>query len=118
MSKTTLRKRIAVIAVSALTVGMLSVASPAANATHPAANGTVNNANAFLLSTTAAGTLPSQTALFVATQSNNGSTAAAASHTAAPSNALSKGLLSKDTSSGTAQSAVVLQGGVFLYTGL
>jgi len=119
MSKTTLRKRIAVIAVSALTVGMLSVASPAANATHPAAGGTANNADAFSLSTTGTGgTLPSQTALFVATQSNNGSTAAAASHTAAPSNALSKGLLSKDTSSGTAQSAVVLQGGVLSLYGV
>ena len=113
MSKTTLRKRIAVIAVSALTVGMLSVASPAANATHPSAGGASGtNANAFTLSTTGTGgTNPSQTALFVATQVNNGSTSVAATHTAAPTNALSKGLLSKDTSSGTAQSAVVLVGG-------
>ena len=119
MSKTTLRKRIAVIAVSALTVGMLSVASPAANATHPAANIAANNANAFSLSTTGTGgLLPSQTALFVATQANSGSTAAAASHTAAPAGAFSKGLLSKDTSSGTAQSAVVLQGGVLSLYGV
>ena len=118
MSKTTLRKRIAVIAVSALTVGMLSVASPAANATHPSANIAANNGNAFSLSTTSTGLLPSQTALFVATQSNSGSTAAAASHTAAPAGALSKGLLSKDTSSGTAQSATVLQGGVLSLYGV
>jgi len=119
MSKTTLRKRIAVIAVSALTVGMLSVASPAANATHPSANGAANNANAFSLSTTGTGgLLPSQTALFVATQANSGSTAIAASHTAAPAGALSKGLLSKDTSSGTAQSAVVLPGGVLSLYGV
>jgi len=113
MSKTTLHKRIAVIAVSALTVGMLSVASPAANAIHPSANGAANNADAFSLSRTGTnGTLPSETSLFVATQSNAGSTAAAATHTAAPAAAFSKGLLSKDTSSGTAQSAVILQGGV------
>lgn len=119
MSKTTLRKRIAVIAVSALTVGMLSVASPAANATHPAAGGASGtNANAFSLSTVTSGTLPSQTALFVATQANSGSTAAAASHTAAPTNAFSKGLLSKDTTSGTAQSAVVLPGGVLSLYGV
>lgn len=119
MSKTTLRKRIAVIAVSALTVGMLSVASPAANATHPSAGGlSGTNANAFSLSTITLGTLPSQTALFVATQANSGSTAAAATHTAAPTGAFSKGLLSKDTTSGTAQSAVVLQGGVLSLYGV
>jgi hypothetical protein len=114
MSKTTLRKRIAVIAVSALTVGMLSVASPAANATHPSVGGASGtNADAFALSKTGTGgTLPSGTALFVATQANSGSTSAAATHTAGPTTAFSKGLLSKDTSSGTAQSAVVLQGGV------
>jgi len=116
MSKTTLRKRIAVIAVSALTVGMLSVASPAAHAIHPSAGGASGtNANAFSLSTVlnaAGAVLPSQATLFVATQANSGSTAAAASHTAGPTNAFSKGLLNKDTSSGTAQSAVVLPGGV------
>jgi hypothetical protein len=43
MSKTTLRKRISLVAVTALTAGVLSVvAAPAANANISAANGTVN----------------------------------------------------------------------------
>ena len=119
MSKTTLRKRIAVIAVSALTVGMLSVASPAANATHPAAGGTANNANAYTLSKSGTtGLSISGTALFVATQANGNATAAAATHTAAPAMAMSKGLLYKDTTSGTAQSAIVLAGGILSIYGV
>ena len=112
MSKTTLRKRIAVIAVSALTVGMLSVASPAANATHPSAGGSAGtNAKAISLPVAGAGLSTIGAHLFVATQSNSGSTAVAALHTFGPAGAYSKGLLSKDTSSGTAQSATVLAGG-------
>jgi len=104
MSITTLRKRIAVIAVSALTAGMLSIAaSPSANATHPVAGGT--NGDPAALSTVG-------NHLFVATTTNVNSTAAAASHTVAPSMARSKGLLAKDTSSGTAQTVTMLAGGV------
>ena len=103
MSKTTLRKKVAVIAASALTAGVLSfVATPAANATHPLV-GTANGDPAALSTT--------NNHLFVATTTNIGSTAAAATHTVAPGGARSKGLLSKDTSSGTAQTAVVLAGG-------
>jgi hypothetical protein len=107
MSITTLRKRIAVVAVSALTAGMLTLASsPAANATHPTANGAAGtNGNPATLSTIG-------NHLFVATQANSGSTAAAATNTAAPAAAYSKGLLSKDTSSGTAQTVTLLTGGV------
>jgi len=111
MSKTTLRKRIALVAVTALTSGVLSVvASPAASANHPnsgtdnyaSTNGTVN------------------ASLFVATAENLTGAAVAIpttqSGTLGASNALrSLGLLSKDTSSGTAQSATVLAGGVLSF---
>jgi len=93
MSKTTLRKRISLVAVTALTAGVLSVvAAPAANANVSAANGTINNS------------------LMVATNASTQPTAAV-SGDAAGTAATSKGLLYKDTSSGLAQSAVVLTGG-------
>jgi hypothetical protein len=108
MSKTTLRKRIAVIAVSALTAGVMSaVTSSVASATHP--NAGSNNIVADR------GTINGS--LFVATRSNTtGSatvttTAGAASLADIEDGALSLGLLAKDTSSGTAQTATVLSGG-------
>jgi len=109
MSKTTIHKRIAVVAISALAAGMLTLAaSPVANATHQLA-GSTSNTNAESVSTCSG--VPCG-ALFVATKSNPNATAAAATHTAAPTMALSKGLLSKDTSSGTAQTVTMLAGGV------
>jgi len=113
MSKTTLRKRIALTATTALFAGMLTVASaPVASANHPA----VGSNNQALTSTTIG--VPNSY-LFVATRSNSGLvgtvTATAGANTSAEADiedaALSKGLLAKDTSSGTAQTATVLAGG-------
>jgi hypothetical protein len=94
MSTKTLRKRIALVAVTALTAGVLSVvAVPSANAANTsAADGTVNGS------------------LMVATDESTQPAAALATADAGTT-ATSKGLLYKDTSSGLAQSAVVLTGG-------
>jgi hypothetical protein len=95
MSKTTIYKRISLVAITALTAGVLSV-------------GTSSVANA------AAGTYNGS--LQVATDASTQTTAAIAT-AAGGTSATSKGLLYKDTSSGLAQSAVVLTGGVLsLYT--
>ena len=102
MSTTTLRKRISLVAITALTAGVLTVvASPAASANHPAAG--IANGDAAALGTP-------NGSLFVATASNTTASAAVAT-AAAGTSGLSKGLLSKDTSSGTAQTATVLAGG-------
>ena len=101
MSTKTLRKRISLVAITALTAGVLSVAtSPVASATHLPV-GDTNTSASF-------GTL-------------NGSMMTASINSAQPTGtvatelagttATSKGLLYKDTSSGLAQSAVVLTGG-------
>ena len=115
MSKTTLRKRIALAATTALFAGMLSVASAPVASAHAAA-GVLNT-----LTTVGAiagnGTTVSGS-LFTATGDNTTSAAVASvsSATAGCSNAddlgLSKGLLYKDSSSGVAQTATVLAGGV------
>jgi len=102
MSKTTLRKRVAVIAATALVTGVLAVGATPASAVHPLAGSGNANANTVAV-------VP-DTALFVATTSNSTTLPAAATSTIGTA-ALSKGLLQKDTSSGTAQSAVVLAGG-------
>ena len=109
MSKTTLRKRIAITATSALVAGVLSavVSAPVASANHPAAG----SANADLTIGTSNGSL------FVGTVSNT--TGAATVTTTASAMTIanfdgdmkSLGLLAKDTSSGTAQTATVLTGG-------
>jgi hypothetical protein len=109
MSKTTLRKRIAITAASALVAGVLSavVTAPIASANHPAAGianqklptgGTINGS------------------LFVGTVSNTTGAATVTTTAAATianwdGNMKSLGLLAKDTSSGTAQTATVLAGG-------
>jgi len=101
MSKTTLRKRIALVAVSALTAGVLSVATaPVAYSTAAVGDDNVNPN---------IGTVNGS--LFVATETNTTSAAVAGSAFNANSN-FSKGLLAKDSSSGTAQTATVLAGGV------
>jgi len=120
MSKTTLRKRIAVTAVSALFAGVLSVIStPVAQATtHTNAGTTSPETYQGLTAGASAGSL------MVATTSNTGTSAAvadtidtetttmSATCDSLDNGALSKGLLSKDTSSGIAASATVLTGGV------
>jgi hypothetical protein len=109
MSKTTLRKRISVIAASALTAGMLSVvATPVATA-HNAVGSSSN---------TVANVGTTNGSMFVATKANaTGAAVVGATGTTAlvHTNALSLGLLAKDTSSGTAQTATVLAGGVLSF---
>jgi hypothetical protein len=102
MLKNTLRKRVAVIAATALATGVLAVGAIPASATHPLAGSGNANANTVAV-------VPN-TSLFVATAPNPTTLPAAATTTIGTA-ALSKGLLSKDTSSGTAQTAVVLPGG-------
>ena len=101
MSKSTIRKRIALTATTALFAGMLTVTSvPVASATHPNAGGTTFNA--------ALGTVDAS--MGVSVVASNG-TAAAMPTDVGGTSATQKGLLAKDTSSGTAQTATILAGG-------
>ena len=128
MSIKTLRKRIAITATTALLAGALSiVVAPAAQA-HSAVGGTNTLTNVGQI----AGNGTDQTnntqageagSLFTAIQTNTGAAAVASvtSETGpcgnADDNGKSKGLLYKDSSSGIAQSATMLAGGVLsLYT--
>ena len=120
MSTKTLRKRIAVTATSALLVGVLSaISTPVSQATtHTNAGTTSSETYQGLTASTTAGSL------MVATTSNTGTSAAVATTIdvettemsatcdSLDNGALSKGLLSKDTSSGVAASATILTGGV------
>jgi len=104
MSKTTLRKRISLVAVSALTAGVLSaVVAPAANANiynSSNADATVSKLNVALVG--AAGNLTG---------------AAVVTANSAVTGSKSDALLYKDASSTTAQTATVLAGGTLvLYT--
>lgn len=105
MSKTTLRKRIALSAITALVAGVLSVASvPAVNA-----HGAAGAANVSADDGTDNGSL------FVATLASSAATANPHSATALGSGhvaATSKGLLVKDSSSGTAQTVTATVGAV------
>ena len=102
MSKSTLRKRIALTATTALFAGMLSfVATPSATAA-------VGDAN-LTISTGVAGS-----GLYVATLTSTTGAAIVDSATLAAStgfSARSLGLLTKDASTGTAQTATILAGG-------
>jgi len=104
MSKTTIRKRIALTAISALFAGMLTVASAPVATAHNA----VGQANVDADTT---GTISAS--LFVATLNSTGTAATQAVHNVLTSalGFTSKGLLAKDSSSGTAQTATVLAGG-------
>jgi len=105
MSKTTLRKRIAITATTALFAGMLTVASAPVASAHNVAGGanivaTIGQVNA---------------SLFVATLTNTtGAAATAPTKTLAAmhTGSLSLGLLAKDSSSGTAQTVTALGGAV------
>ena len=103
MSKTTLRKRISLVAVTALTAGVLSVvASPAANANIAA--GTPGSQAAFTEDRFNVAVIPS-------------TTGAAVSSASSVSANLSLGLIYKDASSTTAQTATMLAtGALALYT--
>jgi len=125
MSTKTLRKRLAITATSALLAGVLSVISTPASQAHEAAGSTSNTAtsvgNVSGTNTTTPGSVVGS--LFVATKSNTGAAAVAPGGVVAggcgtiDDNALSKGLLYKDSSSGIAQSATVLAGGVLALYG-
>ena len=118
MSKTTIRKRIALTATTALFAGMLSIASTPVAQAHNAVGAGTNTAMS--VGTTAglnAGTVGGS--LFVSVIDNattSATSAIAATSTAGCAGAIttgkSKGLLYKDSSSGIAQSATVLAGGV------
>jgi hypothetical protein len=106
MSKTTLRKRIALVAVSALTAGVLSVASAPVASAHNAVGTTNVAANI--------GTADGSLFTSVALTTTGSVTAAGATGTNAGvgTTATSRGLLAKDTSSGTAQTATALTSGI------
>ena len=104
MSTMTLRKRIALVTVSALTAGVFSVAASPAASAHNAVGSAANTLES--VGTT-------NGSLFVATVDN--STGAAAVKVASgnvTTATMSLGLLQKDSTSGTAQTATVLAGGV------
>jgi len=106
MSKTTLRKRIALTAVSALFAGMLTVASaPVASA---AAQSSHTNAGGTTMDAALSGI--TDRSMFTSVVASTAATAAVPTVTDGTS-ATQKGLLSKDTSSGTAQTATILAGG-------
>ena len=104
MSTKTLRKRISLVAVTALTAGVLSVvAVPSANAANIAA-GTVTSQATFTADTFNVAVIPS-------------TTGAAASNATTVTSNLSLGLIYKDETSTTAQSATMLStGALALYT--
>jgi hypothetical protein len=103
MSKTTLRKRISLVAVTALTAGVLSVvASPAANANIAA--GTVTSQATYTVNRFNVAVIPSTTGAAIADGQVVG-------------NNKSLGLIYKDASSQTAQTATMLAtGALSLYT--
>jgi len=108
MSKTTLRNRIALTATTALFAGLLSVAT--APVTQAAVHVAAGQANPVLAGS---GDLD----LFVATEANTGGAAvvspvSVAGAAAVVTNARSTRLLSKDTSTGTAQTVTMLTSGV------
>jgi len=108
MSKSTLRKRIALTATTALFAGMLSVAT--APVTQAAVHVAAGQANPVLAGS---GDLD----LFVATAENTGGAAVVSpvsvgGAAAVVTNARSTRLLSKDTSTGTAQTVTMLTSGV------
>jgi hypothetical protein len=109
MSKTTLRKRIAITVVTALTTGVLSavVTAPVANA-----HNTIVSDGATAVNTTPSGTL--QGSMFVATKLSTSGLAVLATDDSGLglTDARSLGLLTKDASSGTAQTATMLASGV------
>jgi hypothetical protein len=106
MSKSTLRKRLSLVVISTLTAGMLSVASAPVASAH----GAVDATNIVATLGTPAGSL------FVATKLTTTGTITAPGATGSAADvgvgATSRGLLAKDSSSGTAQTATVLAGGV------
>ena len=106
MSKTTLRKRIALVAVSAITAGLLSVVSaPVASAARQSSHTNVDGAT---MDSALSGTL--NASMFTSVVPSTGLVATVPTDNAGTA-ATQKGLLNKDSSSGTAQTATILAGG-------
>jgi len=106
MSKTTLRKRIALTVVTALTTGVLSVVAtaPVANAHNTTVSSSATNTNAVV------GTI--NQSMFVATKtSSTGLATTVNGNTDTTGVGGSMGLLVKDATSGTAQTATMLTSG-------
>ena len=119
MSKTTLRKRIALTATTALFAGMLSVASAPVASAAQLHSGTVGTSTANVALSSEA----SDTTTYVATTQNTGGAAVVATvGTVALASiataARSTRLLAKDTSTGVAQTATVSAGGVLSIYGV
>ena len=112
MSKTTLRKRISLTVVGALALGVLTTA-PVANAHNTTVSTTATNTVSFGVGTPGA-------SMFVATDLSTTGSAAVGTITASTAtrpdlDATSLGLLSKDASSGVAQTATMLVGGTLSF---
>jgi hypothetical protein len=111
MSKTTIKKRLALLTSTALVAGVLSVASTT-TASANLHNGVVGTGENVVVTTKAG-----NTTLYVAEEGNDTGTSALASIAwnntlaAISPNAKSTRLLAKDTSTGTAQTATMLTGG-------
>jgi len=107
MSKTTIRKRISLTVISALTAGVLSSVTPAMAALHGGVVGTGISANAV------AGTTGLQGGLYVAEKLSETGAAVVGngSGVLVHQDARSLGLLAKDTTTGTAQTATMIAGG-------
>jgi hypothetical protein len=117
MSIKTLRKRIAITATSALVAGALSVVAAPASFAHSAVGGTNTETSVGQIAGSAQTNNTTTTgSMYVAVQSNTGAAAVASvsevtgACSEADDSGKSKGLLYKDSSSGIAQSATVLQG--------
>jgi hypothetical protein len=112
MSKSTLRKRLSLVVISALTAGTLSVASaPVASAHGIAIASNATNIVATL------GTVNGSMYVAMASTTTTSTVAPGSTGTAAGIgvNATSRGLLAKDSSSGTAQTATALAGAVLSF---
>ena len=107
MSKSTLSKRISLTAITALFAGMLTVVST------PVASAQTSHTNAGGARMVATNGVVNAS-MMTATVESTASTAAVAT-AAAGTPATSKGLLSKDSSSGTAQTATMLAGGTLSF---
>ena len=121
MSKTTIRKRIAITATSALLAGVLSVVATPASQAHNAVGAGTNTAmnlgtQAGLVQSGVGNTSGSLFTSVIANNTTSAASAVAADSTAGCGGAItggtSQGLLFKDASSGVAQTATVLQGAV------
>jgi len=107
MSKSTLSKRISLTAITALFAGMLTVVST------PVASAQTSHTNAGGARMVATNGVVNGSMMTATVESTDATAALATAAAGTP--ATSKGLLSKDTSSGTAQTATMLAGGTLSF---